>query len=471
MDNMGLIPATTGTGQSITINIMIIAGKPEVFSPMQAALAAQEFRLFLSPRDASIFQRIHKNAIHLVIIELIKNDARDLELLAEIKNADPRIEVILSGPPQFKKSMVEAIKHGALDFLPAPLDIAALQVPLEQIRERVRLRRETFLLEQELGKKYLYQDIVGKAPAMLEIFSLLERVSRHDVTVLIGGETGTGKEMIAQAIHRLSPRNTKALVTCDCSTIPGTLFESELFGHSKGAFTGADTARVGLFKEADQGTIFLDEIAEIPIKFQAKLLRVLEERKVRPLGVNHKIDIDVRLISSTNRDLRASVALGNFREDLFHRLNVVEIHLPPLRDRREDLPLLCHQFLDKFNRKFNKDIRGLSARAQRVLALYPWPGNVRELLNLMERSVMLCRESFIDSRDLPPHIQACAADNAMNKNLAGPGAPLLNLLQIEKKHILDVLAKTGASKKETARLLGITRPALYRKLNKLHIPL
>ena len=307
--------------------------------------------------------------------------------------------------------------------------------------------------------------MVGKNPQMLEVFSLIERVSKYPVSVLITGETGTGKEMVARAIHNLSPRRNKKFVICDCTSIPETLFESELFGYLKGAFTGADKSKDGLFKEADGGTIFLDEIAEIPISIQSKLLRVLEEHQFRPLGSTKNVKVDVRVICATSRDLRESIKKGMFREDLFHRINVVEIKLPPLRERKEDIPLLCNYFLEKFNEKFKKNVLGISQRAKKILLNYPWPGNVRELENTIERAVMLCEDKFIDLKDLPDSLR----DYDYREEFLYPTYSNLTLDELERMYILSVLKKTNNNKQRAAKLLGLSRPALYRKLKKYNI--
>ena len=362
--------------------------------------------------------------------------------------------------------MIEFIKSGASDYLSKPLKKESIQPVLERIQKKRVLRTETFVLEKELGKKYFFQGIVGKSPYMLEVFSLIERVSKYDIPVLITGETGTGKELVARAIHNLSLRKNKKLVTCDCTAIPDTLFESELFGYMKGAFTGASNSKDGLFQEADAGTIFLDEIGEIPLTTQTKLLRIIQEQQFRPLGSTKNIKINVRVISASNRNLEEFIKQGNFREDLFHRINVIKIQLPALRERKEDIPLLHHYFLEKINQKLNKKVLGISQRAQKLLLNYSWPGNIRELENVMERAIMLCKKKFIDIDDFP--------ENIKESTPAEIGRPqtsqFLSLDEMEKNYIVEILKESNSNKQMASKLLGLSRQALYRKLKKYNIP-
>ena len=302
---------------------------------------------------------------------------------------------------------------------------------------------------------------------MLELFSLIERLAKFSSPVLIQGATGTGKEMVARALHRLSPRRERKLVVCDCTSIPESLFESELFGYERGAFTGADKAKPGIFKDSDGGTLFLDEIGDVPPSIQTKLLRVLEEHRFRPLGSNAHIEIDVRVICATNKNLRTLISEGSFREDLFHRINLAEINLPALRERRDDILMLANHFLETSSRKFKKDVRGISQRAKRILANYDYPGNVRELENLIERAVMLSTEAFVDIKDLPEPV-VIASERAENDEREARPYPFtqMSLEDIEKKHIGEILKAAGHNKVKAAKMLGLTRPALYRKLKK-----
>lgn len=303
---------------------------------------------------------------------------------------------------------------------------------------------------------------------MLEIFTLIENIAKYFTSVLITGETGTGKEMVARAIHHLSPTKNKPLVICDCVSIPETLFESELFGYVKGAFTGADKNKKGLFEEAHEGIIFLDEIGEIPVSVQAKLLRVLENHQFRPLGSNENKTVDVRVIAATSQNLRECIKNNTFREDLFHRLNKVEIHLPPMRERLEDLPLLVRYFLHRCNKKFSREIKGVSRQAQKLFLKYDWPGNVRELENVLESASILCKKDFIDIIDLPKYLRDFLPSKS---NLTFINRENLTTLEsLEKEYITYLLKISNNNLRKTAKVLGISRTTLYNKLSKYNIP-
>lgn len=446
------------------MNLLLVTETPENYCFSEKFLSSRRFHLFASEKSKDFFPLIREKEIKIVIIDSGRNDIIDFALLKKIKNFDPLLEVIIVGPKTSINKMAESIREGATDYLVKPLKAEMLQPVLEKIKKKRYLRRETFRLEKELTEKYIFQGMVGKNPQMLEVFSLIERIARHSVPVLITGETGTGKEMVAQAIHNLSLRQNKRCVICDCSSIPETLFESELFGYLKGAFTGADKPKDGLFKEADGGTIFLDEIGEIPVGIQSKLLRVLEDHQFRPLASNRNMKVDVRVISSSSRDLRDIIKRRNFREDLFHRINVIEIYLPPLRERKEDIPLLCSHFLKKYNQKFSKKVIGISQRARKAILKYPWPGNVRQLENMIERAVMLCQDNFIDTKDLSDYLRDTMGKEEMVEGFYP--FSLLTLEEVEKRHILEVLKRASNNKKKAANLLRLSRQALYRKLKK-----
>jgi len=450
------------------MNLLIVADKLDDYSLLEEFLSSKGFKTSSSSKKEDFYSIIREKEIRIIILDFSKEEIREFALLKEIKNFDPLIEVIIIGTSVPPSKMAEAIKLGATDYLVRPLEIEVLQPVLKKIQDKILLRRETYQLEKALAESYVFQGMVGKNPYMLEVFSLIERVAKYSVSVLITGETGTGKEMVAQAIHNLSPRHDKNLVICDCTAIPETLFESELFGYVKGAFTGADKPKDGLFKEADSGTIFLDELGEIPTSVQSKLLRVLEEHQFRPLGSNKNVNVNVRVLSATSRDLREDVKKANFREDLFHRINVFEIKLPPLRERKEEIPLLCRRFLGKYNKAYKKNVLGISQRAQKILLDYTWSGNVRQLENIIERAVMLCQEKFIDIKDLDHYLRDTAAEEEIS--YPPPSTPLLRLDDVEKNHILEILKRTNNNKQKAAETLGLSRQALYRKLKKHSIP-
>jgi len=452
------------------INLLCLSNESQDFVEADKILSTAGYVFFYATKWDDFHQIIREHKIKIILFDRDQEKGLDLTFLKKIKNFDPQIDIIVVGNGVPASEMVECVKEGGTDYLIKPVDLKQLIKILKKIEDKVLLRKRTHRLETQLAKKYIFEGMTGKNPAMLEVFALIERVAKYPSSVLITGETGTGKEMVSRAIHNLSNRKNHKMVTCDCTAIPETLFESELFGYVRGAFTGAETSKDGLFKEAHEGTIFFDEIGEIPLSFQTKLLRVLEDKRFRRLGSNKVISVDIRLISATIRDLRKNIREGSFREDLFHRINVMEIPLPPLRKRKDDISLLCRCFLEKYNRKFNKNVRGISQRVQKCLLNYQWPGNVRELENLIERAVMLCQENFIDVKDMPEIILQ------ESFNLPKPGEipyPFLNqsLMEIEKRHILETLKYTGGNKQKAAKILGITRQSFYRKLKKFNIPL
>jgi len=449
------------------MNILVVSDTPETFTLLEKTVVPKGFTIFYSSNRDNIKSVIRRRGIRIIILRLSPEETDDLRPLREIRNFDPLIEVILAGPPLPVNKTVEAVNLGAADYVVEPFDGEDILAILDRIREKADLRRQTYRLEKQLAEKYVFEGMVGRSAVMLELFSLIERLAKFSSPVLIQGATGTGKEMVARALHRLSPRRERKLVVCDCTSIPESLFESELFGYERGAFTGADKAKPGIFKDSDGGTLFLDEIGDVPPSIQTKLLRVLEEHRFRPLGSNAHIEIDVRVICATNKNLRTLISEGSFREDLFHRINLAEINLPALRERRDDILMLANHFLETSSRKFKKDIRGISQRAKRILANYDYPGNVRELENLIERAVMLSAEAFVDIKDLPEPV-VIASERAENDEREARPYPFtqMSLEDIEKKHIGEILKAAGHNKVKAAKMLGLTRPALYRKLKK-----
>jgi len=450
------------------MKILIISEKGDFLNKLEKTIPSKDDYLYHLSKTENIYPLIRKNNIKTIIINLDKEDINGFPLLKDIKKYDPLIDVVIIGPNIPASKMVEAIKWGATEYLVKPVDPRMTLSVLERIKQKVLFRKKTFQLEKELADKYIFEGMVGRSVYMLDIFSLIEKVAKYTSSILITGETGTGKEMAARAVHNLGPRKNKPFVACDCVALPESLFESELFGYVKGAFTGAYKSKNGLFKEANEGTIFLDEIAEIPYLIQAKLLRVLEERKFRPLGTNKVEKVEVRVVASTNRDIREEVEQNRFREDLFHRINVVEIKLPPLRKRKEDIRLISLYFIKKYNQKLKKNILGISRRGQKILLDYDWPGNVRELENTIERAVMMCREKFLDIRDFPDYLIQYRTPEE-NQEFPYPYSHL-TLEEIERKHILEILKAANYNKKKTSQILGLTRQALYRKLKRLQIP-
>ncbi|HSB35830.1 MAG TPA: sigma-54 dependent transcriptional regulator, partial [Thermoanaerobaculia bacterium] len=386
-------------------NLLIISDDFSLYESVKRSPVGVDVNVFFAQLGDDYVDIVRENGIRVVLVDPGDSVAAGLVVLKKIKKADALVDVLIGGPPLGRDGVLDIIHAGATDYVPKPYERDILRDVLGRISRKSELRRETLHLEKKLERKYVFQGLVSRNPTMLEIFSLIENIAKYFSSALITGETGTGKEVVARAIHGLSPHGDRPLVVCDCASVPENLFESELFGYRKGAFTGADRDKPGLFEEADGGTIFLDEIAEIPVAVQAKLLRVLESREFRPLGASESATVDVRVLAATNRDLGERVRAGAFREDLFHRLNKVVIELPPLRERLEDIPLLVRHFLHGASRSFSKDVRGVSREVQKLFLKYGWPGNVRELANVLESAAMLCKKDFIDVANLPKYLR------------------------------------------------------------------
>jgi len=450
-----------------SINVLLAGKDFSLYDAIKKSALAGQWNFLFAQAEEDILSAVKRHHIHVVIAEIKKNKREANLLLKRLKKFDSFLEVIVMGEPLPPEQVMALINRGATDFLARPFELMTLEKTLKKIIKKRTLRRETFRLERKLEKKYIFHEMIGKGPYMLEVFSLIENISKYFKSVLITGETGTGKEMAARAIHDLSLNKNRKFIICDCVSIPENLFESELFGYTKGAFTGADRNKNGLFEEADGGIIFLDEIGEIPQSIQAKLLRVLEYRQFRPLGSNENRKVDVRVIAATSRNLREAIKSGNFREDLFHRLNRVEIHLPPLRERSEDIPLLIRYFLDLYSDQFNKPLKGVSRQVQKLFQQYRWPGNVRELENVLERASMLCKKDFIDIGDLPKYLQDYVPSTHEIPFVDKERLSTLN--ELEKEYILYLLKTTKNNLRKTAKILNVSRTTLYNKLRKYSI--
>ncbi len=386
----------------------------------------------------------------------------------EARKINPDLAVIIMTAFGTIETAVKAIKAGAYDYLPKPIDLDQLVVLISRISERQNLIRENIELKEQLKERYKFDEIVSASSAMEEVLSLAGRVASSNATVLLRGESGTGKELVAKAIHYHSPRAGFPLIKVNCAALPETLLESELFGHEKGAFTGAAAKRVGRFEAANKGTLFLDEIGELTPAMQVKLLRVLQEREFERVGGNQTIKTDVRVIAATNRDIEKAIKEGTFREDLYYRLNVVSLVIPPLRERKEDVPALLGHFIEKYGKENNKRISGISAEARDLLMRYSYPGNVRELENIIERAVVLSRKEIISGADLPIHVRTVMAEDAL------PGQELKGSLNetletVERGLILEALKETGGTQTRAAEKLGISERVLRYKLKKYRI--
>jgi two-component system response regulator HydG len=391
-----------------------------------------------------------------------------IEALQQIKQYNPAIPIIIMTAYSSVDTAVEAMKLGAYDYLTKPLNFDDLKFTLDRSLEHMALAREIKTLKELVSPDAVLGSIIGNSHVMRDLIVMVKTVSSTEATILISGESGTGKELIARAIHANSLRKDGPLVTVNCAALTDTLLESELFGHEKGAFTGAEKRRDGRFIQAQQGTIFLDEVGEIPLHMQAKLLRAIQEREIQRVGSDATIKVDVRILAATNRDLLADVKEGKFREDLYYRLNVVNLRVPSLAERKEDIPLLAQHFLERFTQKNRKILKGFTPGAMDLLIRYSWPGNVRELENAVERAVIMCVGDYISERELPPILpQQVQADNSDELNLTIMGGMPLD--EIEKSAIKKTLEETGGNKSEAARILNITRTTLNNKIKKYDI--
>jgi two-component system response regulator HydG len=412
---------------------------------------------------SSAISEARERPYDLVLMDVRMLKVSGLEALSEIKSFNPAIPVIIMTAYSSVEAAVDAIKQGAYDYLTKPLDFDKLKLAIERAVENVLLKEENLRLKENLGIRFDRANIIGRSPAMVRLLDTVALVAPSEATVLITGESGTGKELIAGAIHFInSTRKAGPFVKVNCAAITETLLESELFGHEKGSFTGAERRKDGRFLQANGGSIFLDEISEMPLSMQVKLLRVLQEREITRVGGESVIKIDTRVIAATNRDLETMVASGTFREDLYYRLNVVNLKTPALRERKEDIPLLAMSFLEMFAERNRKKIKGFTPAAMDGMVKYAWPGNVRELMNAVERAVVLGRLEYLDVNDLP----GVKKDFEETAGFVLPETGDTPLEEVEKATILKTLEFLKGNKSETARRLGITRRTLHKKLKK-----
>jgi DNA-binding NtrC family response regulator len=441
--------------------ILVVDDEPEMRALLQDVLQGRGHHVTVAQSGREALKRLAEAECAVVLTDLRMKEMQGIELLGEIKRSYPDINVILMTAFGSVETAIEAMKQGAYDYLVKPIKNEELIRVTERAVREAALRREVNRLRREVHKEYSFHQILGKSKPMREVFDLIRRVADSPTNVLITGESGTGKELVAKAIHYNSDRREGPFVPVNCAAIPETLLESELFGHMKGAFTDAKADKRGLFEEAQKGTLLLDEISELPLMLQAKLLRVIQEREVRRVGSTRAVPVDVRIIAATNLMLAEEVKAKRFREDLFYRLNVIEIRLPPLRERKEDIPLLVEAFLRKCAEASHKEVRGMTESALAMLIDSPWPGNVRELENVIERAVTLARGVKIMPEDLPPAIRGARGERRVIDEAAERTLPLQ---EVEKEYILRILEKTGGNKYQTAQVLGIDRKTLYRKL-------
>lgn len=439
------------------IKLLAIDDESDSLELIEDALGEPGLEVLTSMDPEDGWRMVRRHHPEIVLLDLRMPKVSGMELLARIVEFDPGIDVILVTGDYSTESAVQAIQKGACDYLTKPFSPQVLRQRVSSLMEEARKRHRALELEGELLDTARFEGMIGRSPQMLEVFARVRRVAPHYRVALVMGATGTGKDLVAEALHNLSPAASRRMAVCNCSAVAETLFESELFGYVKGAFTGAVQDRVGLIEYANGGTLFLDEIGDMPLPMQSKLLRVLQNQEVQRVGSPEVRKVDIRVVAATNRDIPAMIAEKQFREDLYFRLSMVEIKLPRLADRKEDLPLLEQHFLAHFAREYNKPLRGLTRRAQALLSRHSWPGNIRELENVIGNACMMADGESIDVGDLPePLRQETAAENSAEESLT--------MAEVQYRHACRVLEMMGGNKVQTARALGISRATLYSLL-------
>lgn len=459
-----------------TVSLVIVDDHPGSLELLATALEQPGLEIFTAGDPEEGLDLVFQKHPQIVLTDLVMPKLSGLDLLDRIVAFDPMIEVILMTAHYSTESAVTAIRKGASDYLNKPISIPALRERFHSMIDDVRRRQRALSLEEQLRASAQFEHLIGNSPAMWELFSRIRRVAPHFRTVLITGPTGSGKELVAQALHRLSPASSGNLVVVNCSAVVETLFESELFGHVKGSFTGATHDKIGLVEHADNGTLFLDEIGDMPLSTQAKLLRTIQNQEVQRVGSLQARKVNFHVIAATHSDLQSLMREGRFREDLYYRLSMVELRVPSLAERKEDLPLLIRHFIEKFAKQFSKSIRGMTPRASLAASRYDWPGNVRELENAIGHACMMVLSDTIDLADLPEHIRRGDRVRSEMPQVSHAGEPSANgdlaaslLEDTERRLIEEALAKTAGNQSEAARILRIGRDALRYKMKKYNL--
>lgn len=445
-------------------SILIADDEEEIRNSLSIVLREEGYRCATAPNGATAIEALKEHSFDILVTDLKMPGANGIEVLEQaLKHSQNTMTIIITAHATVETA-IQALRKGAADYILKPLDFDEVILRIENLLKQKNLIQENKYLREQIDQKFNFNHIIGESSAMKEVYRMVKRVSDAISNVLITGPSGTGKELVARAIHSNGPRSSKPFIALNCGAIPKDLVESELFGHKKGSFTGAISDKDGVFVAANKGTVFLDEIGEIPLNQQVNLLRVIQEREVKPIGSNKMVSFDTRILAATNKDLEQEVEQGNFREDLYYRLNVVEIPLPTLQERKEDIPLLAQHFLQKYSRELNRPVKGITGNAMGALISFEWKGQVRELENIIERSVLLGDGEFITLDDLPRSVRESNGDIDYDSD------SLEDAVQtFEKHHILSMLKRTDGNKAEAARLLGIDPSTLYRKMERYQV--
>jgi len=465
---------TSAAGAQSSVRVLVVDNDIVHARTMGEALSRLGYQVTVVGSGSEGGRRIEQDVFDVVVTDLMMNDIGGLEILARAKQVSAETEVIVVTGHGTVPSAVAAMQQGAFTYLQKPLDLGHLRSAVEKASEGIRLKRQNLELNRRLDEKFGFEGVVGSSPQMLALVERLKRIAPTDATVLIQGETGTGKELVAQAIHQNSPRKNKPFVALNCAALSENILESELFGHVRGAFTDASSDRMGKFEYANGGTLFLDEVGDMPTATQIKLLRVLESGEITRVGSNAPVRVNVRILSATNRHLEDAIAAGFFRSDLYHRLKVVTIAIPTLRERAADIPLLIEHFVRQFSRRHGKSIKGVSLAARVKLGSYPWPGNVRQLRNVVESMVVVDCDETLDVDDLPLELDPGTAAPVAAAPAGEPQAGLAALVgrpleEVERLFIAETLRLTGGNREQAAEMLGIGERTLYRKIKEYQL--
>jgi DNA-binding NtrC family response regulator len=450
----------------MTPRVLVVDDEQIIRESLSFILQKEGYEVEEAPNGQVAYKKIAENPPDIVITDIEMPGMKGLDLLERAKQVSPQTFVIIITAYGSIESAIQALRKGAYDYILKPLDFDELVLRLRRLTEYKRLVLENQVLHQEINREYEFHNIIGQSAVMKKVFKTIERVSQSDGTVLITGKSGTGKELVARAIHHNSARKANRFVPVNCGAIPDNLFESELFGHKKGAFTDAVSDKDGLFKIANGGTLFLDEVSETPLHLQVKLLRAIEQKEITPVGSTTSLKTDVRIIAATNQILTERVEQGKFRDDLYYRLNVIEIDLPSLSERREDVPLLVQHFIEKFRNEMGKPIKGVDNKVMHILMNRTWKGEVRELQNVIERAMIFCDGEYLTLKELPESIRAEVGEEVVSEETTGLKEAVR---RFEKSHILELLTKFDYDKEKTASALDISVSTLYRKMTELGV--